>query len=90
MRQEVKHWSIARVAARTLPAAHSPEPGVARSHQKQGPFCALYSDRAAHFFYTPRKGAVIDADRLTQVGRAMRWLGIRMSPAYSPQGPGSL
>lgn len=56
--------------------------------ESRGLFCALYSDRAAHFFYTRRKGEVIDADRLTQVGRAMRQLGIRMIPAYSPQARG--
>lgn len=56
--------------------------------ETRGLFCALYSDRAAHFFYTRRKGEVIDADRLTQVGRAMRQLGVRMIPAYSPQARG--
>jgi transposase len=56
--------------------------------EDRGLFCALYSDRAAHFFYTRRKGEVIDADRVTQVGRAMRQLGIRMIPAYSPQARG--
>lgn len=56
--------------------------------ESRGLFCALYSDRATHFFYTRRKGEVIDADRVTQVGRAMRDLGIRMIPAYSPQARG--
>lgn len=56
--------------------------------EERGLFCALYSDRAAHFFYTRRKGEVIDADRLTQVGRAMRQLGVRMIAAYSPQARG--
>lgn len=56
--------------------------------EERGLFCALYSDRAAHFFYTPRKGETIDPNRLTQVGRAMRELGIRMIPAYSPQARG--
>jgi transposase len=56
--------------------------------EARGLFCALYSDRAAHFFYTRRKGELIDADRVTQVGRAMRQLGVRMIPAYSPQARG--
>jgi hypothetical protein len=56
--------------------------------EKKGLFCALYSDRASHFFETPQAGAKIDAHRLTQVGRALQQLGIRMIPAYSPQARG--
>jgi transposase len=56
--------------------------------EKRGLFCALYSDRASHFFETPRAGAKIDPQRLTQVGRALHQLGIRMIPAYSPQARG--
>jgi transposase len=56
--------------------------------EKKGLFCALYSDRASHFFETPKAGAKIDPQRLTQVGRAMQQLGIRMIPAYSPQARG--
>ena len=56
--------------------------------EKQGLFCALYSDRASHFFLTPKAGERVDHHRLTQVGRAMRELGIQMIPAYSPQARG--
>ena len=56
--------------------------------EKQGVFCALYSDRASHFFETPQAGAQVDPQRVTQVGRALRELGIRMIPAYSPQARG--
>ena len=56
--------------------------------EKKGLFCALYSDRASHFFETPKAGAKIDPQRLTQVGRALHELGIRMIPAYSPQARG--
>src|SRR6201987_1810785 len=56
--------------------------------EKKGVFCALYSDRASHFFETPKAGAKIDPHRLTQVGRALREVGIRMIPAYSPQARG--
>jgi transposase len=56
--------------------------------QRRGIFCALYSDRASHFFHTPRAGGKVDAERLTQVGRALQELGIRMIPAYSPQARG--
>jgi hypothetical protein len=37
-------------------------------------FCALYSDRASHFFWTPRAGGKVDPERLTQVGRALQEL----------------
>ena len=56
--------------------------------EQQGIFCALYSDRASHFFYTPRAGGKVDAERPTQVGRALQELNIRMIPAYSPQARG--
>jgi len=54
----------------------------------RGVFCSLYSDRAGHFFVTPKAGEKVDKTRLTQVGRALRELGIRMIPAYSPQARG--
>jgi transposase len=56
--------------------------------EQKGVFCALYSDRASHFFETPKAGAKIDPQRLTQMGRALHELGIRMIPAYSPQARG--
>jgi transposase len=56
--------------------------------QGQGIFCALYSDRASHFFETPKAGGRIDPQRLTQVGRALKELSIQMIPAYSPQARG--
>jgi hypothetical protein len=56
--------------------------------EQQGIFCALYSDRASHFFWTPRAGGKVDRERPTQVGRALQELNIRMIPAYSPQARG--
>jgi transposase len=56
--------------------------------EQHGVFCALYCDRASHFFETPKAGGKVHAERLTQVGRALRELGIRMIPAYSPQARG--
>ena len=55
---------------------------------QQGLFCALYSDRASHFFLTPNAGGAVNHDRLTQVGRALKDLGIQLIPAYSPQARG--
>ena len=56
--------------------------------ENKGLFCALYSDRGSHFFVTPKAGEKVDKHRLTQVGRAMKELGVRMIPAYSPQARG--
>ena len=56
--------------------------------EEKGLFCALYSDRASHFFETPKAGGPVDPQRLTQVGRALRELGMQMIPAYSPQARG--
>src|SRR5258708_24744187 len=56
--------------------------------ERKGAFCALYSDRASHFFHTPKAGQPVDRTRPTQVGRAMQELGIQMIPAYSPQARG--
>ena len=56
--------------------------------ETKGLFCALYSDRGSHFFVTPKAGGKVDKHRLTQVGRAMKELGVQMIPAYSPQARG--
>jgi transposase len=56
--------------------------------ETKGLFCALYSDRASHFFVTPKAGEPVDKSRLTQVGRALKELGTQMIPAYSPQARG--
>jgi hypothetical protein len=62
--------------------------GLRRVVDRQGLFCALYSDRGSHFFVTPKGAEKVDKQRLTQVGRAMKDLGIEMIPAYSPQARG--
>jgi transposase InsO family protein len=56
--------------------------------QTKGIFCALYSDRGSHFFVTRKEGEKVDKYRLTQVGRAMKELGVQMIAAYSPQARG--
>jgi transposase len=56
--------------------------------ERKGLFCALYSDRGSHFFVTPKAGERVEKHRLTQVGRAMKDLGVQMIPAYSPQARG--
>jgi transposase len=62
--------------------------GLREVIEGKGLFCALYSDRGSHFFVTPKAGEKVDKHRLTQVGRAMKELGIQMIPAYSPQARG--
>lgn len=56
--------------------------------ETHGLFCCLYSDRGSHFFVTKKAGDKVDKHRLTQMGRAMRELGVKMIPAYSPQARG--
>jgi len=56
--------------------------------ERKGLFCALYSDRGSHFFYTPKAGQAVDKSRPTQLGRALKELGVQMIAAYSPQARG--
>lgn len=49
---------------------------------------SLYSDRGSHYFYTPKVDGPVDKNRLTQVGRALKHLGIEHIPAYSPEARG--
>lgn len=49
---------------------------------------ALYTDRASWAFHTPTAGGTVATDRLTQVGRALKRLGVEHIPAYSPQARG--
>ena len=62
--------------------------GLREVIETEGLFCALYSDRGSHFFVTVKAGEKVDKHRLTQVGRAMKELGIQMIAAYSPQARG--
>ena len=65
-------------------------PAIREVIEKQGVFCALYSDRASHFFVTPQAGGKVDQNQVTQLGRALREVGIKMIPAYSPQARGRM
>jgi len=56
--------------------------------EAKGVFCALYSDRGSHFFYTPSAGGKVDKSRPTQIGRAMQELSIQTIAAYSPEARG--
>lgn len=54
----------------------------------QGLFCSLYTDRGSHYFFTPKAGEKVSKSQLTQVGRALKQLGIEHIAAYSPQARG--
>src|ERR1700693_3734920 len=62
--------------------------GLREVIETEGLFCALYSDRGSHFFVTMKEGEKVNKHRLTQVGRAMKELGVQMIAAYSPQARG--
>jgi transposase len=62
--------------------------GLREVIETKGVFCALYSDRGSHFFYTPAAGGKVDKSRPTQVGRAMQDLGVQTIAAYSPEARG--
>jgi transposase len=62
--------------------------GIREVIEQKGLFCALYSDRGSHFFVTVKEGEKVDKHRPTQVGRAMKELGVQMIAAYSPQARG--
>jgi Helix-turn-helix domain len=49
---------------------------------------SLYTDRGSHYFYTPQADGAVDKARLTQVGRALKHLGVEHIPAYSPEARG--
>jgi hypothetical protein len=62
--------------------------GLREVIERKGLFCALYSDRGSHFFYTPEAGGKVDKSRPTQIGRAMQELAIQTIAAYSPEARG--
>lgn len=62
--------------------------GLAETMTKKGLPCSIYIDRASHYFVTDKAGDKVSQTHVTQVGRAMRQLGIEMIPAYSPQARG--
>jgi transposase InsO family protein len=50
--------------------------------------CSLYSDRGSHYWLTQETGGKVDKVNLTQVGRALKQLGIAHISAYSPEARG--
>jgi hypothetical protein len=64
--------------------------GLNETIAAHGLFSALYTDRGSHDFHTPAAGEPVDKTRLTQVGRALKQLGIEHIPSYSPEGRGRM
>jgi transposase len=56
--------------------------------RKRGLFSSFYTDRGSHYWYTPECGGKVSKGQLTQVGRAMKQLGVEMIAAYSPEARG--
>jgi len=62
--------------------------GIGQTIARYGLFASLYTDREAHYFTTPKAGGKADKVNLTQLGRALKQLGIGHIAAYSPQARG--
>jgi hypothetical protein len=64
--------------------------GLKETIEAHGLFGSFYTDRGSHYFHTPVAGGPVDKKQLTQVGRALKQLGVRHIPSYTPQGRGRM
>jgi len=62
--------------------------GLGQTIARYGLFASLYCDRGSHYFLTPQAGGKVDKQQLTEVGRALKQLGIEHIAAYSPEARG--
>lgn len=62
--------------------------GIKETIEKRGLFCTFYTDRGSHYFYTDEAGGKVVSGHYTQVGRALKQLGIKHIAAYSPEARG--
>lgn len=62
--------------------------GLVETIERHGLFMELYTDRGSHYFFTPEAGGKVSKSQLTQVGRALKQLGIGHVAAYSPEARG--
>ncbi len=62
--------------------------GIHETIAQYGLFCSFYTDRGSHYFFTPEAGSKVDKTRPTEVGRALKQLGITHIAAYSPEARG--
>jgi transposase len=61
--------------------------GLSEVIARHGLFCQLYTDRGGHYFFTPKGSDQVSRGH-TQVGRALKQLGIEHIAAYSPEARG--
>jgi len=62
--------------------------GLREVIETKGLFSALYTERGSHYWLTEAGGGRVDKIRLTQVRRAVPYVGITLIPAYSPEARG--
>jgi len=62
--------------------------GLLEVFESKGLPLSFYTDRGSHYFVTVKAGEAVDRGRLTQVGWALKRLGIEHIAAYSPQARG--
>jgi hypothetical protein len=62
--------------------------GLGQTIARYGLFASLYTDRGSHYFHTPVAGGKVDKQNPTEVGRALKQLGIEHIAAYSPEARG--
>ena len=57
---------------------------------RHGLFSSFYTDRGSHYFVTAQAGGKVDRLHPTQVGRALKQLGIQHIASFSPEGRGRM
>jgi transposase len=62
--------------------------GLLETFTTHGLPCSLYTDRGSHYFTTLKAGGRVNRGDPTQVGRALRQLGVAHIAAYSPEARG--
>jgi len=64
--------------------------GLSEVIGRHGLFSSFYTDRGSHYFLTPKAGGKVSKEQLTEVGRALKQLGINHIPSYSPEARGRM
>jgi hypothetical protein len=87
----LSYWTTGPVKFITLSWSNSDrrEPFMAAFRhvvQTKSWFCSLNSDRTSHFLQTPKAGEPVDTRQLTEVGRALKDVGIEPIPGLFASG----
>ncbi len=64
--------------------------GLAEVIGRHGLFSSLCTDRGSHYFFTPKAGGKVAEGQPTEVGRALKQLGIEPIASYSPEARGRM